>query len=797
MNTRDRPSASPSSAQAPAAAPRRQGALGYVGLRAKLFIAFLIVTFVPLIGLSLVNYWTVSNTNAVRAGASLQSVADLQSLAVGDFLARQLDKLQSWALDRILRDGVSRVNALYAGDRLAAQAQLVQLEQRWKTLPDTDPLVQARLNNDMVDALRRYREAFADNLELVVIDQYGGLVAATSRPARAYYALKEEWVAAYNGGRGGVYINMGTAAFDEFEAVKGVVIAVPIYSIDNRQVIGVLRTTYRLKGLTDLLASGQVGHTGRSELLLPDNQLITLQGVGAPLATTVAQQVRVLAGAPYGEMVYGEIPSLVSLGRVAEIAERAPTATNKPITDLGWQIVVHQDRSEAFEASGPLLLNTAILVVVALGIVTLSGFLTAQVLTRPIVLLTRTVQQIAGGDLEVQAAVETRDEIGSLASAFNAMTDQLKHLIGNLEQRVADRTADLERRSAYLRASAEVGGAAASILDSDQLARQVVDSIRSRFDLYYVGLFMVDAARQWAVLRAGTGEAGQAMLARAHRLPVGESSMIGWCIANAQARIALRASEDVVRAAMSELPLTRSEAALPLRSRGQVLGALTVQSAQPDAFDTATLSVLQIMADQVAVALDNARLFAESQSALEAVRRAYGEQSRRAWMDLLASEAELGYRGDARGIVPVQEPFTPEMEQALQTGRVAQAALAQGKLPVAVPILLHGQAVAVMSAAKAGELGQWTQSEISFLQSVAEQLGLALESARLYQDTQRRAALERLTAQVSGRMRESLDMDMVLKTAAQEIRLALRLPEVGIRLTPPGNGELPGKEASS
>ena len=125
-----------------------------------------------------------------------------------------------------------------------------------------------------------------------------------------------------------------------------------------------------------------------------------------------------------------------------------------------------------------------------------------------------------------------------------------------------DYTRELERRADYLETSAEVSRSATSILDAEQLIQQTVDLIRERFGLYYVGLFLLDATGQWAVLRAGTGEAGRAMLARGHRLKVGEG-MIGWCIANAQARIALDASEDVMRVAPPELPETRSEAALP------------------------------------------------------------------------------------------------------------------------------------------------------------------------------------------------------------------------------------------
>jgi GAF domain-containing protein len=339
----------------------------------------------------------------------------------------------------------------------------------------------------------------------------------------------------------------------------------------------------------------------------------------------------------------------------------------------------------------------------------------------------------------------------------------------------------LEERSTQLEASAEVSRAATSILEIDRLIQQVVELIRERFDLYYVGLFLTDEAGEWAVLRAGTGEAGRAMLARGHRIKIGEG-MVGWSVAHAQARVALEAVEDAVRLATAELPDTRSEAALPLRSRGQVIGALTVQGTQPGAFDQDTMVALQIMADQVAVALDNAHLFAEAREALEAERRAYSELSREAWAELLKVRPNLGFLKSKRLLSPAGDVWRPEMETALQTGQTILGE--DGATSLTTPIKVRGQVIGVIGARKPDDAGAWTQDEIALLETLAEQLSVALESARLYQDTQRRAVRERLAGEVTARMRETFDVETVLKTAAQEVRQALGLPEVVVRLAP-------------
>jgi len=194
---------------------------------------------------------------------------------------------------------------------------------------------------------------------------------------------------------------------------------------------------------------------------------------------------------------------------------------------------------------------------------------------------------------------------------------------------------ELEKLIARFQAAARLSQAASSILTLDELMPQMVDLIRKEFNYYYVGIFLVDQDNQWAVLQAGTGEAGQRMMAAGHKLKVGGQSMIGWCVANAQARIALdvgpaKASgtgEEAIRFDNPLLPDTRSELALPLRSRGRILGALTIQSTQHAAFAQEDISVLQPMADQVANAIENARLFQELQATLQTLTRRDAEHS--------------------------------------------------------------------------------------------------------------------------------------------------------------------------
>ncbi|MGC1374949.1 MAG: response regulator [Anaerolineales bacterium] len=191
--------------------------------------------------------------------------------------------------------------------------------------------------------------------------------------------------------------------------------------------------------------------------------------------------------------------------------------------------------------------------------------------------------------------------------------NELQDLTTNLEQRVEERTETLARQAIQLQAAAEVSRAVSSVLDADELIHKAVNLVRDRFDLYYVGLFLLDEQRRFAVLEAGTGEAGRQMLASAHKLEVNGDSMIGWCVTHKEARIAQDAGKEAVRFNNPLLPDTRSELALPLVSQGQVIGAMTAQSTQESTFTPEDITILQTLADQLANGIEKARLYEQIQ----------------------------------------------------------------------------------------------------------------------------------------------------------------------------------------
>ena len=420
---------------------------------------------------------------------------------------------------------------------------------------------------------------------------------------------------------------------------------------------------------------------------------------------------------------------------------------------------------------------------------------------------------------------------------------ELEVLRASLEQRVADRTGELERRSRQLQAATEVSRAATSILDVEELMWQVAGLIQQRFGLYHVGLLLLDETGEWVLYRAGSGEAGRELRERGFRLRVGGNSITGWCAARAQVRIAQDVRQDAMHVDHELVPATRSEAALPLIARGQVLGALSVQSDRLGAFDDVTIATLQTMADQVAVSLDNARLYTESQQALEATRRAYGQLSRRAWLELLRSRSDWGYSFAHQSVAPVQGAWHPELIEAMQTGQAvirnsdlepARLPVGQGEQPVlsdrsqdggpdsvmaggsaelagqaatadpvlALPLKVREDTIGVLGFYKDAEQGEWTPGETELAQRLVDQLAAALESAQLFQETQRRAAREQAIRQITERMRSAVDVEAILQSTVVELAKALGVPRAYVRLGTeaellPGSDVRPGDGSGS
>ena len=363
---------------------------------------------------------------------------------------------------------------------------------------------------------------------------------------------------------------------------------------------------------------------------------------------------------------------------------------------------------------------------------------------------------------------------------------ELEATRASLEERVQERTRELARRAGYLEATAVVAHDAASVLNLQEMLDRVAALIGERLGFYHTAIYFTDAAGEWAELQAASGTGGKRMLARRHRVLVSDKGIVPHAIGRGEPRIALDVGADAVFFDNPDLADTRSEAALPLRARGRIIGALDVQSDQPQAFEQEDIVALQTLADQVALAISNAQLFQQAQESLEAERRAYGQLSSEAWEEMLRVNPNLGYLYSQGVLVPLENrPAGPSSAPGqVENGNGDALPSQTQELPeLKLRVQARGNVIGTISAHKPGQAGTWTPEEIALLETLAEQLGTALESARLYQDTQRRATRERLVGEVTSRMRESLDVERVLQAAVREFGKRLGADEVRIRLT--------------
>ena len=483
-----------------------------------------------------------------------------------------------------------------------------------------------------------------------------------------------------------------------------------------------------------------------------------------------------------------------------------------------------------------LLLSSGATALVSLGLAVILLLVMLPLwVTRPLAQLLAVVQEIgqkgAAGTRRVE--IRSRDEVGQLASAFNGMAEQIRELISGLELRVAERTAELrqttaelvtrsgeleklnlnlqitgehaERRATQLAASAQVAHAVSQVRNLDQLLPQVTQLISQTFGYYHVGIFIVDEASQFAVLQAANSEGGQRLLARGHKLAVGKQGIVGHVTGTGQPRIALDVGADAVHFDNPDLPQTHSELALPLTVGGKTFGALDVQSDQSAAFAQEDITVLGTLADQIAIAIENARLFTQTRSALQEAEEAQRRYIREQWAQLAPLVQVSSHEYHALGVPPVGDAPLPEIEQALLKGEVVTAAattLATGAPALyaeamAIPIKLAKETLGVIDLQVTDAARGWTEDDMALATAVADQVALALENARLFDQTQRRAQRERLISEIAGKMRAAPDVEGILRTTVQEIRRALGVSHGMIRLRTQGLVPASRKEAGT
>lgn len=354
--------------------------------------------------------------------------------------------------------------------------------------------------------------------------------------------------------------------------------------------------------------------------------------------------------------------------------------------------------------------------------------------------------------------------------------EELLQLKNSLETRITERTTELERRASQMETVSSVAQSITAMQELEQLLPAICEVVSEKFGFYHAGIFLLDDRSEYAVLQAANSLGGREMLKRGHRLRVGATGIVGIVAAQGEARIALDVGADAAYFNNPDLPETRSEMALPLTIGEQIVGVLDVQSREVGAFKDEDIAVLGILANQVSVAIENARLFSQTKQALADSQATYQQYIKQDWTHFARTLKHNGYIYDGIKAAPLNNAPTPAPAHALT-----------------VPIKIRGLTIGNVTIRSSDPLRTWSQDETNLAQAAAERAGLAIENFRLLDDAQRRAAKERTVSEVTARISASVDVREIMQTAVEELGQTLPGSQVILQLHRPTDRS--GKEA--
>lgn len=454
-----------------------------------------------------------------------------------------------------------------------------------------------------------------------------------------------------------------------------------------------------------------------------------------------------------------------------------------------WSILqTNQNRTAqllllAFSIYGTILFNRraaiagvviSSLTVLAAESLTLSltpPFITAQ--TGGIIsgLLTTVVYALIAGGLVFSLSYWAASFRRDILSQSIAM-DEIEHTRADMEKTFAAQSQNLDRRLNQLKVVSKINHSIATQVFSEEMLQNVVDLMADTLELYYAGIFLIEPSRQYAVLRAGSGIAGRRMLANAHRLPIGGLSMIGWCVANQQPRIALNVQNESTRYVNPNLPETQSELALPILGPTRILGAMSIQSTDAEAFDDTDIAIFQSIADSIGVALENGDLLEKSRKDFQEISLLTRGYIQSAWQEELAIHGKLEYQY-------TNPAFSPSNWV--------------GRHKMDVPVNLRGQRIGNLKITTAAAP---SNEDVTFIHEIVSQMAISLESARLLEETQRAAAQQQKVNELSAHLAKAPRINDILQIAVRELGQLAAVDEVFIQLSHPNlTSQLDGNAA--
>ena len=434
------------------------------------------------------------------------------------------------------------------------------------------------------------------------------------------------------------------------------------------------------------------------------------------------------------------------------------------LPDLQVALIAEQSQNEALNAISQVGLVTVVLMVIGIFAAFSVGLVITRRIVNPLVDLSNTARIIASGDLSLNAEIHQDDELGELSRAFNALTIQLRNLVTGLELRVLERTGDLERQTEQLRQAVDIAREASAFKDVDVVINRTVTLIAEKFRYDFVGLYLVDERKEFVILSSVSGQISLDWLEEKRKIRVGSYDPVGISAHTGESRIVNDAS---IGYNSVYLPNIQSRMVLPLKVGQQVVGVLDIQSVEMDKLNDEILAIIQVVADQIAIAYDSARIFQRMSMALKEFELLTGKYTKASWA---AAKNEFihhsGYVFDGTSVHPINE----NQESRGDIGRNN----------FHFPLVIREDLIGSLDIKFEGDVSDPVYLES--LKEISERLTLLLENTRLVMEARNIASREQQINQITAKIRNSTNMDAILRNAVEELGKAFGSSKTYIQL---------------
>lgn len=581
-----------------------------------------------------------------------------------------------------------------------------------------------------------------------------------------------------------------------------VTVAAPVYYGDEFH--GIVAADVKLSNVTSQAENIKIGNTGYAFIIDSDGRVITMPPAGYKMYGITAEELpsdeffkQTLVGVGPTDLssvtrrmvAGGSGINVIKVDGIDTYISYSPIKSSSytlavvvPVSEMQQAYIKTQAETQGQLNSAAQL---ALIIFASLFLLAIIISLSiGQIIATPIIRLTQTANQIVEGDLGAQAVAISQDEIGTLAQAFNTMTHRLREALAGMEQRVEERTADLvkanekiERRAKQFASISEISRVINQTQNLQDLLPQITQVISQQLGFYHVGIFLIDSKNEYAELVASNSEGGQKMLMRSHKLKIGHVGIVGNVAGTSNPRIALDTGDDSIYFNNPDLPETHSEIALPLFRTGRhIIGVLDVQSVETNAFEREDIQVLSTLADQVSIAITNARLYEETQKALIESEMVYRSQLRVGWEKFTNAIQITGIRRQGAKSEFLNEHAAPLNE--MNATNVAENNMEGAQ--ITMPVKLRGETVGVLKL-RSSENRPFTNDQIDIINAIIERTALSMENSRLLTESQRQVNKERVIGEISSKISGLVNIENILKTAVQELGSTLPNTDIAIQ----------------